>query len=102
MPFLTSGVLEGKCSVLDLGCGPGTNTINFKGIDYLGVDINESYITYARHRFDRPFLVADVTTTFLTGRHFDLVLVNSLFHHLDDRSVQKCLANIADWLAPGG
>ena len=34
--------------VLDVGCGPGTNTAHFANADYLGVDINERYIRYAR------------------------------------------------------
>ena len=30
--------------VLDVGCGPGTNSAEFAGLDYLGVDLNPSYI----------------------------------------------------------
>ena len=47
--------------VLDVGWGPGTNTPHFAGVDYLGVDFNESIIDYARQRYGPDFLVADIT-----------------------------------------
>ena len=37
--------------VLDVGCGPGTNTRYFEHADYLGLDINRGYIESARRRF---------------------------------------------------
>ena len=45
--------------VLDVGCGPGTNTALFSGSDYLGIDINESYIESARRRHRRTFVAAE-------------------------------------------
>ena len=38
--------------VLDVGCGPGTNSAEFAGLDYLGVDLNPSYIAHARRKHD--------------------------------------------------
>jgi SAM-dependent methyltransferase len=84
-PVLESPDYAHARRVLDVGCGPGTNTPHFDGKEYLGVDINPGYIAYARRRFGRPFAVADVTTYRPPdGTRFDLVLANSFFHHLDD------------------
>ena len=47
--------------VLDVGCGPGTNTTHFANTEYLGIDFNERYIEDARQRYKRAFVVADVT-----------------------------------------
>ena len=38
-------------TVLDVGCGPGTNAPHFAHADYLGVDINPSYVATAARRY---------------------------------------------------
>jgi SAM-dependent methyltransferase len=40
-PFRTQTDLTRVRRVLDVGCGTGTNTALFAGVDYLGIDINE-------------------------------------------------------------
>jgi ubiquinone/menaquinone biosynthesis C-methylase UbiE len=50
--------------ILDVGCGPG-DILNFlPEVDYIGIDINPSYIAKARKVFGNrgQFLVADVGT----------------------------------------
>jgi SAM-dependent methyltransferase len=83
--------------VLDVGCGPGTNTTLFSDADYLGIDINESYIESARRRHRRAFVTADVTTyRGADHQRFDLILVNSLLRHLDDSSLLDCSSTSLD------
>src|SRR4051794_35758133 len=41
----------GKGKVLDVGCGPGTNAEIFADWDYVGIDLNASYIENARSKF---------------------------------------------------
>lgn len=89
--------------VLDVGCGPGTNSAAFAGIDYLGVDLNPSYIAYARRRHGPRFEVADVRTDPIPGRGtYDFVLLNSLLHHLDDADVASLLAGVRDYMSKDG
>ena len=89
--------------VLDVGCGPGTNTHHFGGADYLGIDFNPAYIESARQRTGREFIVADVTKYEVEDdRRFDLILANSLFHHIDSESTRRILAHLATLLAPDG
>ena len=81
--------------VLDVGCGPGTNSAAFAGIDYLGVDLSPSYIAYARQRYGSGFEVADVRSDPIPGSGtYDFVLLNSLLHHLDDADVASLLASV--------
>jgi SAM-dependent methyltransferase len=89
--------------VLDVGCGPGTNTDFFRAADYLGVDINPDYIKSARRKHKRPFVVADVTTydDHAAGK-FDFIFINSFLHHVDDADVNKVLSRMAGWLTPDG
>src|ERR1700759_4909030 len=82
-PVLAHNDLHTVRRVLDVGCGPGTNTSLFTDSDYTGVDINPEYIRQARNRYQRRFLVADVTKYQVTpAERYDFILVNSLLHHL--------------------
>jgi trans-aconitate methyltransferase len=89
--------------VLDVGCGPGTNTSLFSSADYLGIDINPDYIASARRRHKRTFLTADVTTYQVedAGR-FDLILINSLLHHLDTTATVRLLEHLQGLLTTDG
>jgi SAM-dependent methyltransferase len=89
--------------VLDVGCGPGTNTHHFAHADYLGIDFNPDYIESARQRHGREFVVADVTKYEVSDdQRFDLILANSLFHHIDTESTRRILAHLSTLLAPDG
>lgn len=89
--------------VLDVGCGPGTNTRHFLHCDYLGIDINPAYVESAERRFGPRFKVADVRQLGLNAEGgFDCILVNSILHHLSDEAVDNLLAHLATMLATTG
>ena len=89
--------------VLDVGCGPGTNTHHFAHASYLGVDFNPEYIASARARHGRDFRVADVTTYDVAPtERFDLILANSLFHHIDAVNTARILTHLATLLSDDG
>jgi SAM-dependent methyltransferase len=87
----TWGILEGRPSVLDIGCGIGQYATITDG-DYLGVDLNERYIDYARRRHRRPnqsFQCMDVTALCEDKRVFHLVQMVDFLHHISD---EQCVA----------
>ena len=89
--------------VLDVGCGPGTNTGYFETADYLGLDLNEAYLAYASRRYRRKFLTIDVRQ--YTGEGdglFDFILVNSFLHHVDDAAAVDILRRLSRLLDPQG
>lgn len=89
--------------VLDVGCGPGTNSAEFAGLDYLGVDLNPSYIEHARRKHRGRFEVADVRSDAIPGRGtYDFVLVNSLLHHLDDEETHRTLSSLPQLVTADG
>ena len=102
-PVLKHNDLRTVRRVLDVGCGPGTNSQYFAQQDYLGIDINPSYIESARKKHNRNFIAADVTsyTNESTGK-FDFILVNSFLHHIDDADAGRVLSRLPGWLTPGG
>lgn len=89
--------------VLDVGCGPGTNSAEFAGVDYVGVDINPAYIGHARRRHGREYVVADLRSDPVPGNGtYDFVLVNSLLHHLRDEEAASVLARARDCVSDDG
>jgi len=102
-PMLADVDLSRVRRVIDVGCGPGTNARHFGHAEYVGIDINPDYIADARRRYRRHFLVADVTK--LTPGMIepaDMILLNSLLHHLDDGETHRTLAALSPLVAPGG
>ncbi|MBI2627859.1 MAG: class I SAM-dependent methyltransferase [Candidatus Niyogibacteria bacterium] len=88
--------------VLDLGCGTGAFS-PFFGPDYIGMDISEKYIEYARHKYsDRTFLAGDAQTLDFPASFFDIIFVNGVLHHLDDDTVLKITREINRVLRPEG
>jgi trans-aconitate methyltransferase len=102
-PVLAHNDLGRVRRVLDVACGPGTNTHHFTGADYLGVDVNVRYIQSARQRHGRNFLVADVRT-FKTSpeERFDFILVNSFLHHLNTEDSVGILSHLQSLLTGNG
>jgi SAM-dependent methyltransferase len=102
-PVLSRVDLSRVRRVLDVGCGPGTNTPHFQGVDYLGIDINEQYVEQARRRFGKRFIAADVTQYRVADdERFDLILVNSLLHHIDGESSHRLLSHLGGLLSDDG
>lgn len=90
--------------ILDLGCGPGTNTKIFQENDYLGIDISENYIKKARHqhpsyKFIRgTFLALDESL----NESFDVILMSGLIHHLSDETATNFINKSHALLKRGG
>ncbi|MBS1839403.1 MAG: class I SAM-dependent methyltransferase [Acidobacteria bacterium] len=102
-PIATNNDLSKVKRVLDVGCGPGTNTRYFDHADYLGVEVNPKYVAEARRKFNREFVVADVTT-YERDRDggFDFVLVNSFLHHINLEETHRVLDRLRTWVSPDG
>ncbi len=89
--------------VLDVACGPGTNTKHFAHSDYVGIDINERYIQDGCRRHGRNFIAADALNyTAAPADRFDFILVNSFLHHLGSEDVFKILFHLRSLLTEDG
>lgn len=94
---------KGKKNILDIGCGPGTNASLFDGWNYLGVDLNTRYIDVAKAKFPKMrFEVANAAKLSINEEKFDVILINSLMHHLDDHECAELLERIRLLIAEKG
>jgi len=102
-PLLVHADLSRVRRVIDVGCGPGTNAALFAHADYTGLDINSGYIADAQRRYRRDFRVADVTRLEPGSvEPADMVLLNSLLHHLDADETHRTLAALPPLLTADG
>lgn len=98
---------KGK-SVLEIGCGIGTDAVNFAiaGAHYSGIDLSRKSVEIAVQRFD----VYGLTGIFYTGnaeeltkivpvKPFDLVYAFGSIHHCPHP--EKVISEVRSYMAPG-
>jgi ubiquinone/menaquinone biosynthesis C-methylase UbiE len=94
-------------SVLEVGCGLGTDGAQFAkaGANYTGIDLTDAAVDLARRRFelfDLPgtFRVADAETLDFPDNSFDIVYSHGVLHHTPDTAA--AVREIHRVLRPGG
>jgi ubiquinone/menaquinone biosynthesis C-methylase UbiE len=95
------------CDVLEVGCGLGSDAINFarRGARYTGVDLTEASVELVRRRFELEGLtanlqVADAETLPFADDSFDLVYSHGVLHHTPD--TQRAINEVHRVLNPSG
>jgi len=94
-------------SVLEAGCGIGTDGVRFAaaGADYTGLDFSPTALSLAQHRFEMEglpgrFVSGSVSLLPLRDDQFDLVFSHGVIHHVDD--TKAAVREFARVLKPGG
>ena len=91
-----------KQSILDLGCGTGTLTVQLNNLakTVIGVDQSESMIKKAQEQYPNiNFLICD-TLSLPFENQFDVIFSNAVFHWIKDH--ETLLDNINKVLKPKG
>jgi ubiquinone/menaquinone biosynthesis C-methylase UbiE len=93
--------------VLEIGCGLGTDAINFAraGAHYTGVDLTERSVELVQRRFDFENLRGDLRTADaenlpFADNTFDLAYSHGVLHHTPD--TQRAINEVHRVLKPGG
>jgi SAM-dependent methyltransferase len=96
----------GNARVFEVGCGPGTNCAWMpESIEYVGCDLSEAYIAYAKQRYgDRAeFFSAPVgQLATLCLKPFKAVIALAVLHHLSDVEVLTLCDEVVPLLQAGG
>ena len=94
-------------SVLEIGCGIGTDGAQFAkaGANYTGIDLTEAAVDLAKQRFELfqlpgTFRVADAEHLDFPDNSFDLVYSHGVLHHTPDTAA--AVREIHRVLRPGG
>jgi SAM-dependent methyltransferase len=107
-PFADFAAWKGK-KVLEIGCGLGTDAVNFAraGADYVAIDLSDESVKLAKQRFE----VFGLKGTFYVGnseqlaeivkeRDFDLIYSFGVIHHTPDPPA--VIREARKLIAPGG
>lgn len=93
--------------VLEVGCGIGTDAVNFArhGARYTGIDLTEASVELVRRRFALEGLTAELRTADAENlpfpdECFDLVYSHGVLHHTPD--TQRAINEAHRVLSPGG
>jgi 2-polyprenyl-3-methyl-5-hydroxy-6-metoxy-1,4-benzoquinol methylase len=106
---LAMSFLANHLTVLEIGCSLGVVSAAFSkkhGIEYLGIDIDEQAIAYAKKRFSANlhmnFSAKSLESLVNSGQQFDYVLFANILHHVDDKMALQLLTQAARAVAEGG
>jgi SAM-dependent methyltransferase len=91
-------------TVLELGCGPGTDAAELSaGRRYVGVDLSRAQLSIARRRaLHATFILGDFTSMDFRPASFDGVIAFYAFNHVPQHEVKPTFARTFVWLRPGG
>jgi len=92
--------------VIDIGCGPGQILPWLPPVEYIGFDVNGSYIAAAQGKYgDRGTFVVGDTRAIWDDPRFqaaDIVIGLGILHHLDDEQATHCIRFAHRALKQGG
>lgn len=107
--------LSTLCKILDLGCGPGRLTYRFleKNTHVVGIDISESFISYARQNHPAgkqdlgslEFRLSDFTsdgTLFNEDGTYNIIVMQGVMHHIHGEDRTQFFKRSFDLLKPDG
>lgn len=90
--------------VLDVGCGPGSDAAVFagRGLDVVGMDVTQSFLTAADEDVDGSFCRGDARHLPFATDSFDGVWACASLHHVPKAEVVDALAECRRVLTPDG
>lgn len=104
--ILYRSVFTEPCRLMDFGCATGNTTAAFLDFDYVGVDIDNVSIAWAKQKWQEypnvTFIAADILGRKLKVKKFEAILFASTGHHLKNDQLPKILLKLSEYLMPGG
>jgi SAM-dependent methyltransferase len=98
------GRLAEGSTVLEVGCGPGTDAPPLaRDRRYVGLDLSVVQLELARKRVPSGlFVCGDLATVAFRPETFDGIVGFSVFNHVPRPEVPRAFASFMTWLRPGG
>ena len=103
-----SSIFSTNCElkILDIGCASGicaSSIVDLKRYTLVGIDLDKNYVTRAKRSFPNGcFLAMDANNLGFDEKSFDVVMFNSVLHHLGDDTIANSLFEVERVLRDGG
>jgi cyclopropane fatty-acyl-phospholipid synthase-like methyltransferase len=96
--------LDEGTTVLELGCGPGTDAVELSvRRRYVGVDLSRVQLSIAQRRAPHAtFILGDFTSMAFRQASFDGIVAFYAFNHVPEDEVEPTFERTFAWLRPGG
>jgi SAM-dependent methyltransferase len=93
-----------KRRILDFGCGPGRDLLEFRrrGHEAVGLEGCAAFVQMARELSGAPVYHQDFLALDLPESHFDGVFANASLFHVPSQELPRVLAQLWSCLAPSG
>lgn len=89
--------------ILDIGCGTGEFCGLFSSLCYVGIDVSDSYIKFAKKHYpEYTFKCQDGRSLEFLDKSFYYVLINGVIHHMNDIDAQAILLEASRVLRTSG
>lgn len=90
--------------ILDFGCGPGRDLIQFMALGHqpVGLDGSRAFVTMAQQISGCEVLLQDFLALDLHASHFDGVFANASLFHVPKQELPRVLQALWETLKPGG
>ncbi|MFC4766142.1 class I SAM-dependent methyltransferase [Effusibacillus consociatus] len=90
-------------TVIDFGCGVGSNSSMFAPASYLGLDCDSQRISYAQRLYpDYSFQVFDRNRVPVADNSVDYILIVAVLHHIPSEELHAYLQEFRRILKPYG
>lgn len=102
--LLSSINRDAPLSILDFGCGPGRDVLEFKtkGHNPIGLDGCENFAKMAREYSGCEVLHQNFLSLDLKTEYFDGVFANASLFHIPHEEFDRVISELANCLKPGG
>jgi ubiquinone/menaquinone biosynthesis C-methylase UbiE len=100
-----ASLLPKNAKILDVGCGPGTDSIYLKrkGLNVEGIDLSRKMVKIARQRFSSiKFKVMDMRSLKYPNSYFDGIVIAFSLIHISNQDIPKTLKELKRVLKNGG
>ena len=87
-------IIKREDNILDMGCGAGMFSQLFGYNSYMGIDISQKYIAYAKKRYKRNFEVMDAVNLRFSNSSLNNILIFGVLHHLPDEKIKRVLGEV--------
>lgn len=91
-------------NILDFGCGPGRDLIQFAALGHkaVGLDGSSAFVAMARECSGCDVLHQDFLALDLPSAHFDGIFANASLFHVPRQELPRVLQELWEALKPGG